>query len=63
MDPLQCRKCGAKLKLIAYITDGLAIRRILDHVGLSPPEHEKPPPIRDVARVPVADEGREVEVG
>jgi hypothetical protein len=34
-----------------------AIRRILDHLGLSPPE--KPPPdVREIVRVPVDDEGR-----
>ena len=47
--------------MVAYITDLLAIRRILDHLDLSPPE--KPPPeIRDVVRVPLDDEGREIEV-
>ena len=46
--------------MVAYITDSLAIRRILDHLDLSPPE--KPPPeIRDVVRVPVDEEGREIE--
>jgi hypothetical protein len=41
----------------AYITDTVAIRRILDHLGLSPPE--KPPPdVREVVRVRVDDEGR-----
>ena len=29
--------------------------------GLSPPEEEKPPPIRDVVRVPFDDEGREIQ--
>ena len=29
-DPLQCRKCGGPLKIVAYIIDGLSIRRILD---------------------------------
>jgi hypothetical protein len=29
-DPLACRKCGGKLKIIAYLTDGIAIGRILD---------------------------------
>jgi hypothetical protein len=47
--------------VVAYVTDSLAIRRILDHLDLSPPE--KPPPdIRDVVAVPVDDEGREIEV-
>ena len=49
------------LTIVAYITDAVAIRRILDHLGLSPPE--KPPPeVRDVVRVPVDEEGREIGV-
>ena len=61
VDPLVCRRCGGPLKVVAYITDSLAIRQILDHLDLSPPE--KPPPdIRDVVRVPVDEEGREIEV-
>jgi len=43
------------------MTDALAIRQILEHLDLSSPE--KPPPeIRDVVRVPVDDEGREIEL-
>jgi hypothetical protein len=58
-DPLVCKRCGGPLKVVAYITDTVAIRRILDHLGLSPPE--KPPPeFREVVRVPVDDEGREI---
>ena len=50
---------GGPLKVVAYITDTVAIRRILDHLGLSPPE--KPPPeVREVVRVPVDEEGREI---
>jgi hypothetical protein len=30
-------------------------------LGLNPPEDEKPPPIREVLRVPVDDEGREIQ--
>ena len=60
-DPLVCRRCGVPLSVVAYITDALAIQKILDHLELSPPE--KPPPeIRDVVRVPVDDEGREIEL-
>ena len=56
-DPLVCRRCEGPLKEVAYITDSLAIRQILEHLDLSPPE--KPPPdIRDVVRVPVDEEGR-----
>jgi len=44
---------------LAYITDSVAIRRILDHLGLSPPE--KPPPdVREVVRVPVDAEGPQI---
>jgi len=57
-DPLVCKRCGGPLEVVAYITDTVAIRRLLDHLGLSPPE--KPPPeVREVVRVPV-DEGREI---
>ena len=60
-DPLVCRRCGGPLKPVAYITDALAIRQILEHLDFSPPE--KPPPeTRDVVRVPLDEEGREVEV-
>jgi hypothetical protein len=58
-----CRGYGAPLKIVAYITDALSIRRILDHLGLSPPEQEKPPPTRELVRVPVDDDGREIQAG
>jgi hypothetical protein len=62
-DPLRCRKCGGKLEIVAYLHDQVAIKEILDHLGLSPPEHPKPPPaLREVLRVPVDEEGREIEV-
>jgi hypothetical protein len=58
-DPLVCKRCGGPLEVVAYITDTVAIRRILDHLGLNPPE--KPPPdVRDVVRVPVDDEGQQI---
>jgi hypothetical protein len=62
-DRLVCKGCGGPLKVVAYVTDELSIRRILDHLGLSPPEQEKPPPPREVVRVPVDDEGREILAG
>lgn len=60
-DPLVCRSCGGPLKVVGYITDELSIKRILDALGLSPPEQERPPPIREGVRVPVDDEGREIQ--
>jgi hypothetical protein len=50
-DLLVCKGCGGPLKIVAYITDELSIRRILDHLGLSRPEEAKPPPVREVVRV------------
>jgi hypothetical protein len=37
-DPLVCRRCGGPLRVVAYVTDALAIRQILEHLDLSPPE-------------------------
>ena len=60
-DPLTCRKCGGKLRIVAYLHDQVAIREILDHLDLSPPEDPKPPPaMHEVSRVPVDEEGREI---
>jgi len=60
---LVCKACGGPLKIVAYITDELSITRILDHLGLSPPPQEKPPPTRELIRVPVDEEGRELQAG
>ena len=55
VDPLVCRRSQGRSRW--WITDSLAIRQILEHLGLSPPE--KPPPdIREVLRVPVDEQGR-----
>jgi len=34
---------------------------MLAELGLRPPEAGKPPPVREVIRMPVDDEGRELE--
>jgi hypothetical protein len=57
-DPLVCRDCRGPLKIIAYLHDQGAIRQILDHLGLAPPEDERPPP--EVRYVPVDEDGREL---
>ena len=57
-----CRKCGGPLQIVAYITDRLSIRRILDHLGLSPPEEKPPPDLAEVVRVPLDDVGREIGI-
>ena len=60
-DPLACRKCGEQRKIVAYVSDEISVKRILAELGLSPPEAGKPPPVREVIRMPVDDEGRELE--
>jgi len=52
-NPLKCRDCGGPLQIVAYITDQLAINKILEHLGLSPPEEPRPPP--EVRYVPTDD--------
>jgi hypothetical protein len=57
VDPLVCARCGQRMSLLAFVTDSFAVRRILDHLGLSPPEPEKPPPAREILRVAEYGEG------
>lgn len=61
VDPLTCSRCGAQMKLVAFVTDQLAVKRILDHLGLSTPENPRPPPTREITTVPVDDEARELD--
>jgi hypothetical protein len=58
VDPLLCTRCGKRMNLIAFLTDQLAIGKILDHLGLSTPEAEKPPPpVPELLRVAEHGEG------
>ena len=63
VDPLVCKRCGGRLAIVAYITDELTISRILAHLRLTPPQQERPPPSRELVRVPVDGEGREIQAG
>jgi hypothetical protein len=41
--PLLCPLCGGQMRLIAFITEGTQIRRILDHIGVdAEPPHIAP---------------------
>jgi hypothetical protein len=52
VDPLVCTKCGKRMSIVAFVTDAAAIGKILDHLGLTTPEAEKPPPpLREILRV------------
>jgi len=57
VDPLVCTRCSQKMQTIAFLTDQLSIRRILDHLGLSTPPQDKPPPVREILRVAEHGEG------
>jgi hypothetical protein len=57
VDPLVCTRCGQKMQMIAFLTDQHSIRKILDHLGLSTPPQDKPPPAREILRVAEHGEG------
>src|SRR6266540_3158573 len=57
--PPNVLKNSIPFKVVAYITDTVAIRRSLDHLGLTLPE-KAPPDVREVVRVPPDDERREI---
>ena len=60
-DPMICRQCGGKLRVIAFITDSLSIKQVLEPLGLWSDEHERPPPEpRELRVVPVDEAGREI---
>ena len=40
--PLLCPMCGGQMRLIAFITEGAQIRRVLEHIGV---ESEPPRPL------------------
>ena len=57
--------CGGQMRLIAFITEGAQIKRILQHIGVdSEPPHISPalgPPLRDDCGDAQMGEGVEVE--
>ena len=34
VDPLECPRCSARMRVISFITDPAVVRRILEHLGL-----------------------------
>ena len=62
--PLLCPMCGGQMRLIAFITEGLQIRKILDHIG----EDCEPPHIAPARGPPLCencdalmDDGAQIE--
>ncbi len=57
--PLLCPNCGGQMRLIAFITEGMQIKKILDHIGAdSDPPHITPargPPLWDDCDAQVDD--------
>jgi hypothetical protein len=62
--PLLCPRCGGQMRLIAFITEGTQIRKILDHIGVdSEPPHISPargPPLWDECDAQMGD-GAQIE--
>ena len=48
VNPLECPKCGAPMRVIALIDDETVIRRILEHLGIwaprEPRQNQRAPP-------------------
>ena len=42
IDPLKCPKCGAQMKIIAFILEREEINRILKHLSMWPIDYPKP---------------------
>ena len=58
MDPLVCVRCGQRMSILAFVSDQHSISRILEHLGLRPPERDRPPPAaREILRVAEHGEG------
>jgi hypothetical protein len=62
--PLLCPLCGGQMRLIAFVTEGMQIRKILDHIGVdSEPPHISPargPPLWDDCDAQT-DDGAQIE--
>ena len=39
--PLACPQCGADMRIITFVTDGVSVRRILEHIG-EPADPQRP---------------------
>ena len=57
--PLLCPMCGGQMRLIAFITEGTQIRRILDHIGVD----SEPPRISPARGPPLWDDCSDAQTG
>ena len=44
VDPLTCRRCGAQMKILAFITEPATIQKILKHITQKRSRQRAPPP-------------------
>ena len=56
--PLLCPLCSGQMRLIAFITEGTQIRRILEHIGVDP----DPPHISPARGPPLWDDGGDAQM-
>jgi hypothetical protein len=53
--PLLCPMCGGQMRLIAFVTEGTQIRRILDHIGVDSQPGSGAPGISGVPLIPLVN--------
>lgn len=59
VSPLLCPICGGQMRLIAFITEGMQIKPILDHIGVD----SEPPHIAPARGPPLWEECGEAQMG
>jgi hypothetical protein len=57
--PLLCPNCGGQMRLIAFITEGMQIKKILDHIGAD----SDPPHISPARGPPLWEDGGDAQMG
>jgi hypothetical protein len=57
--PLLCPKCGGQMRLIAFITEGTQIKKILNHIGVE----SDPPHISPARGPPLWEDGGDAQTG
>ena len=52
IEPLVCRRCGAEMRVVSFITDPRVVRRVVDHLRKRDRVSRPPPPLgRAVASI------------
>jgi hypothetical protein len=56
VDPIVCLHCGARMKVISFLTDYAVVDRIIDHLQLTFVAERPPPPLIAYQEVLMATE-------